>query len=125
MTDTELTDRIIGAAIEVHRNLGPGLLESAYQKCLAREFDIQGLAFEIEKPIPLDYKGINLECGYRVDFLVEDNIILELKSVDKFLPIHTVQMLTYLRLIKKRVGLILNYNVAVLKDGIKRIVLDV
>lgn len=125
MTETESTDKIIGAAIEVHRNLGPGLMESAYQKCLAREFDLQGIAFEVEKPIPLNYKGTKLECGYRADFLVEGKIILELKSVDKILPIHTAQMLTYLRLMRVRVGLILNFNVPVLKDGIKRIVLDV
>ena len=124
MSENELTDRIIGAAIEVHRNLGPGLMESAYQKCLAREFGIQGIAFETERSIPLNYKGINLECGYRIDFLVEDAIILELKSVDKILPIHKAQMLTYLRLLRKRLGLVLNFNVPFLKDGINRIVLD-
>ena len=125
MAETKLTDKIIGAAIEVHRSLGPGLVESAYQKCLAREFDIQGIAFEVEKPIPLNYKGVNLECGYRADFIVEGDVILELKSVDKILPIHIAQMLTYLRLMGVRLGLILNFNVPVLKDGIKRIVLDV
>ncbi len=125
MNENELTDKIIGATIEVHRSLGPGLLESAYQKCLARELAIREIDFETEKAIPLHYKGIDLECGYRIDFLIEGEIILELKSVNEILPIHKAQMLTYLWLVQRRLGLILNFNVPVLKDGIKRIVLDV
>lgn len=98
----------------MHRSLGPGLLESVYQRCLSRELDIREISFEIEKAIPLQYKGINLECGYRIDFLVEGEIILELKSVDEIIPVHMAQMLTYLRLLKRRLGLILNFNVPVL-----------
>jgi GxxExxY protein len=124
MNEDGLSNVVIGAAMEVHRHLGPGLLETAYQQCLARELSLSNIAFETEKPIPLNYKGINLECGYRLDFVVEDKLILELKSVEKLLPIHQAQMLTYLKLTGLKLGLILNFNVPVLKDGIKRIVLD-
>lgn len=121
--DGELTGQIIGAAIEVHRALGPGLLESAYQACLARELSLRGIAFEREKPLPVEYKGLELDCGYRLDFLVEDRVVLELKAVDRLLPVHEAQLLTYLKLTGCRVGLLINFNVAVLKEGIVRRVL--
>jgi GxxExxY protein len=119
----KITERIIGAAIEVHRHLGPGLLESTYQSCLAKEMSLLGLDFEQEKPLPLEYKGLKLNCGYRMDFLVEQSVIVELKSVDKLLPIHEAQMLTYLRLSKCKIGLLINFNVPILKQGIKRMAL--
>lgn len=124
MNEDELSNIVIGAAIEVHRHLGPGLLETAYQQCLARELSLRDVSFEIEKSVPVDYKDIKLSCGYRLDFLVENKVVLELKSVDRFLPIHDAQMLTYLKLTGCKLGLILNFNVPVLKEGIKRIVLD-
>ena len=116
----ELTGRIIGCAIEVHRNLGPGLLESAYQQCLARELSIHEIPFEIEKAIPVHYKGIEIDCGYRVDFLVEDRVILELKAVDSVTGIHKAQLLTYMKLANATTGLLINFNTKVLKDGIQR-----
>ncbi len=118
----EITEKIIGSAIEVHRVLGPGLLESSYEECLAREFELRGINFERQKPLPIIYKDLKLECGYRLDFLVENQIIVELKSVDEINPIYLAQVLTYLRLLDKQVGLLINFNVPVLKDGIKRIV---
>jgi len=123
MADNQLTHEIIGAAIEVHRMLGPGLLESAYEECLAREMDLRGLRFEKQKPLPVVYKDIKLECGYRVDFLVEGRVIVELKSVEALAPVHEAIVLTYLRLSSCRVGLLINFNTALLKDGIKRFVL--
>ena len=122
MNEDDLSQQIIGAAIEVHRHLGPGMLESAYSKCLARELCIQGLSYNIELPLPLEYKGVKVDAGYRLDFLVGDKVIIELKSVEKFLPIHQAQLLSYLRLSKKRLGLLGNFNVTLLKNGIKRIV---
>lgn len=122
MMINEITERIIGAAIEVHKALGPGLLESAYEECLAKEFELVGLVFERQQPVPLEFKGIKLDCGYRVDFLVESRVVVELKSVEVVAPIFTAQVLTYLRLLNKQVGLLINFNVSVLKDGIKRIV---
>jgi GxxExxY protein len=122
MKINEITEKIIGAAIEVHKSLGPGLLESAYEECMAKEMELTGVSFERQKPIPLEFKGITLECGYRIDFLVESTVVVELKSVDAFAPIFTAQTLTYLRLLKKQVGLLINFNVPVLRDGIKRIV---
>ena len=119
----ELTGQIIGAAIEVHRALGPGLLESAYQACLARELSLRDVSFEREKPLPVEYKGLQLDCGYRLDFLVEDRVVLELKAVGRLLPVHEAQLLTYLKLTGCRVGLLINFNVAVLKEGIVRRVL--
>jgi len=119
----KVTERIIGAAIEVHRHIGPGLLESAYQACLAKEMSLLGLTFEQEKPLPLEYKGLMLDCGYRLDFLVEKSVIVELKSVDMLLPIHEAQLLTYLRLSKCKIGLLINFNVPILKQGIKRMAL--
>jgi GxxExxY protein len=121
--EKDLTEQIIGAAIEVHRELGPGLLESAYHACLAHEFALRRLTCEQEKPLPVEYKGIQLGCGYRLDFLVEGKVILELKAVDNLHPIHEAQMLTYLKLIRCRVGLLINFNVTRLKDGIKRLAL--
>ncbi len=119
----ELSDQVIGAAIEVHRQLGPGLLESAYEACVAHELSLRGIPFERQIDVPLDYKGVHLDVGYRIDLLVEDKIIVELKAVEKVLPIHEAQLLTYLRLLKKPVGLLLNFSVPVLKDGIIRRVL--
>ena len=121
--EKNLTEQIIGAAIEVHRHLGPGLLESAYEECLCRELELRGLSFERQKPLPLEYKGIKLDCGYRIDIVVENKVILELKCVDAIAPVHEAQLLTYLRLSGLKVGLILNFYVAVMKDGIKRLVL--
>lgn len=119
----ELTEQIIGAAIDVHRELGPGLLESAYEECLCHELFLRGLHFQKQVSIPVLYKGIQLDCGYRLDILVEDAVVLELKSIDHLLPVHTAQLLTYLRLSGKRVGLIINFNVDVLKRGLVRKVL--
>lgn len=116
----EITGNVIGAAIEVHRQLGPGLLESAYKECLCREFLIRGINFEKEKPLPLEYKGTKLECGYRLDFLVEKSIVLEIKAVEAIAPIHEAQLVTYLKIGGWRLGLLINFNVLVLKEGIRR-----
>ena len=120
----QLSSKIIGAAIEVHKSLGPGLLESAYEECLCHELQICGLGFERQKPLPIVYKNVRLDCGYRLDVLVEDRIILELKSCEQIDPIHKAQILTYLKLSDLKLGLILNFNVPVMKDGIVRIVND-
>ena len=120
MLDNELTHAIIGAAIEVHKLLGPGLLESAYEECLAREFVLRGIPFERQKPAPIVYKEVKLECGYRMDFLVAGNVVVELKAVDGFAPVHEAIVLTYLRLSGCRLGLLINFNVPILKDGIRR-----
>jgi GxxExxY protein len=114
--------RIIGAAIEVHRHLGPGLLESAYQSCLVFELKQLDLKVEEQKPLPVVYKQVRLDCGYRLDVVVDDEIIVEIKAIEKLLPIHEAQLLSYLRIAKKRVGLLMNFHVPVLKDGLKRIV---
>ena len=116
----ELTKQIIGAAIEVHRHLGPGLLESAYEACLAYELRELGLRFERQKPLPLEYKEINLDHGYRVDLLVEDKVVVEVKVVDRIAPTHEAQVLSYLRFSGCGIGLLLNFNVRLLKDGIRR-----
>lgn len=116
----QLTHRIIGAAIDVHRQIGPGLLESAYRKCLRRELFLQGIPFEYEKPLPLEYKGIQLDCGYRVDIVVAGKVAIEVKSIQALAPIHDAQLLTYLRLGGWPIGLLINFNVVVLKDGIHR-----
>jgi len=121
--EKDLTGQIIGAAIEVHRALGPGLLESAYQVCLARGPSVRGLPFEQEQPVPIGYKGTRLDCGYRLDFVVAGKVVVELKAVEAIQPVHEAQLLTYLRLTGVRVGLLINSNVPVLKDGIKRMVL--
>ncbi|MEA3543733.1 MAG: GxxExxY protein [Thermodesulfobacteriota bacterium] len=120
---SELTESIISAAIEVHRNLGSGLLESAYEQCLCHELNLRGIKFQRQKPLPLRYKGINLDCSYRLDILVERQIVIELKTIEKILPVHKAQLLTYLKLLPARVGLILNFREARLKDGICRLVL--
>ncbi len=116
----ETTERVIGAAIDVHRELGPGLLESAYQACLCHELELRAVDFEREVPLPVAYKGVSLDAGYEMDIVVEDTVVLELKSVDKLHPIHEAQLMTYLRLSRKRVGLLINFNVPVLKNGIVR-----
>ena len=122
MTDNELTHEIIGAAIEVHKNLGPGLLESTYEECLSHELSQRGIPFERQKPIPVIYKGVKLDCGYRLDLLVADRVILELKSVETLAPIHDSIMITYLKLSGHRIGLLMNFNVQILKKGVKRVV---
>lgn len=115
-----LTEAIIGASIDVHRELGPGLLESAYQQCLCHDLSLRGIAFEIQRSLPVVYKGITLDCGYRVDLLVEGIVVVEVKSIDALNPIHDAQLLTYLRLGNWPVELLINFNVAVLKDGLRR-----
>lgn len=110
-----LTESIIGAAIDVHRELGPGLLESAYEECLCHELHLRGLRFQRQVELPVTYKGLKLDCGYKLDIVVEEQIVLELKSIEQILPIHQAQLLTYLRLSGKRLGLLINFNVAVLK----------
>lgn len=118
-----LTRQIIGAAIEVHRHLGPGLLEMSYETCLAYELEQRGLVFERQKALPLTYKEIRLEQGYRIDLLVEDAVVVELKAVDQLMPVHEAQMLSYLRFTGCKVGLLMNFNVKLLKDGIRRFIL--
>jgi GxxExxY protein len=118
-----LTQRIIGFAIEVHRQLGPGLLESAYEECLCFEFKRDGLAFRRQIAVPVVYKSVRLDCGYRLDNVVQDQVILELKTVERLMPIHEAQMLTYMKLSGIRTGLLINFNSAVLKNGLRRIML--
>ena len=115
-----LTDKIIGAAIEIHRVLGPGLLESAYEECLCYELSTAGLAFRKQVELPVLYKKVKLDCGYRMDIVVSESLVLEIKTVEKLLPIHQAQLLTYLKLSGIRTGLLINFNVPVLKNGIKR-----
>ena len=122
MNINELSNKIIGAAIEVHKMLGPGLLESIYEECLGHELELRGLAFEKQKPLNVTYKGKSLQCAYRLDFVVEKQIIIELKSCENIEPIHKAQLLTYLRLSDLRLGLLLNFNVSLMRDGIIRIV---
>ena len=118
----QLSNKIIGAAIEVHKALGPGLLESAYEECLCQELELRGLHYERQKPLPVVYKGNKLDCGYRLDVVVENAIVLELKSCEKIEPIYEAQILTYLKLSGLHLGLILNFNVPMMRDGIKRVV---
>ena len=120
--ENQLTEKIIGCAIEVHKALGPGLLESAYEECLCYELTRNSIPFRRQVPLPVVYKGINLDCGYRLDVLVNDLVIVELKTVEKLLSIHDAQLLTYLKLYQRPLGLLMNFNVPVLKDGIKRLV---
>lgn len=117
-----ITRRIIGAAIEVHRRLGPGLLESAYEACLA--YELRNLEFKVEqqKPLPIQYKDVRLDCGYRLDIVVDDSVVVEIKSVEHLAPIHDAQLLSYLRLSRQKVGLLINFNVRILKNGLRRIV---
>ena len=118
-----LTEKLIGSAIEVHREPGPGLLESAYEECLCFELKEQGLSFKRQVPLPVAYKSVRLDCGYRLDLVVEERVILELKAVERLMPVHEAQVLTYLRLSGIRTGLLLNFNSAVLKNGLRRLVL--
>lgn len=120
---SELSRRVIGCAIEVHRGLGPGLLESAYEQCLAHELRLNGISFQLQHPLPVSHKGLLLDCGYRVDVFVEGQIILELKSVESLLGVHEAQLLTYMRLAGVRHGLLINFNVQRLKDGLRNYVL--
>ena len=120
MLDNEITQHIIGAAIEVHKQLGPGLLESAYEECLCHELTARKMIFERQKPVPLVYKEAKLDCGYRLDLLVEGRIVVELKAVDGLGPIHEAIILTYLKLSGHKLGLLINFNVSLLKDGIRR-----
>jgi GxxExxY protein len=122
MDINKLSSKVIGAAIEVHKTLGPGLLESAYEECLCHELSLQGMSFERQKPLAVTYKEKLLDCGYRLDIVVEKKIILELKSCEKIEPIHKAQLLTYLRLSGINLGLILNFNVPVMRNGIARVV---
>ena len=119
----DLTEEIIGAAIDVHKALGPGLLESAYEECLCHELKLREIAFSRQVPLPVVYKGVKLDCGYKLDLVVEDEVVLELNCVAELLAIHEAQLLTYLRLSGCKVGLLINFNVAVLKNGLKRKVL--
>ncbi len=119
----DLSNRVIGCAIEVHRELGPGLLESAYEQCLAHELQRNEITFQLQHPQPVQYKDVRLDCGYRIDILVENKLILELKSVEKIKGIHEAQLLTYMKLAGVKVGLLINFNNTKLKDGIKRYVL--
>ena len=121
MEEKELSGDVIGAAIEVHRVLGPGLLESAYELALERELILRGHSIERQKPVPLEYKGTALGDGFRIDLLVDDRLLLEIKAVEGLLPLHDAQLLTYLRLTGKRVGLLINFNERTLKEGIRRV----
>ncbi len=118
-----LTEQVLGAAIEVHRHLGPGLLESTYESCLCHELQLRGIPYQRQVVLPLDYKGLHVDGAYRLDLIVDDKIIVELKSQDGVLPVHEAQLLTYMKLTGKRVGLLLNFNVPAMKDGIIRRVL--
>ncbi len=120
MQENEITEKIIGCAIEVHKNLGPGLLESAYEECLLFELRNAGLKAEKQQPVPVIYKDIKLDYGYRIDILVENQVVLELKAVDALAPVHEAQILTYMKFAKKTLGLLINFNVTLLKNGIKR-----
>jgi len=117
------TSPVLGAALEVHRHLGPGLLESAYEECLCHELRLRELSFQRQVDLPVEYKGLKLNCGYKIDLIVQDEVVLELKAVEKLLPIHQAQLLTYLKLAHKRVGLLINFNVPLLTQGIIRRVL--
>jgi len=123
LLEEELTEKIIGSAIDVHRELGPGLLESSYQACLEHELGLRELSFHREIPLPVIYKGIHLDCAYRMDLIVEGKVLLELKIVEKLNPVHEAQLLTYLKLSGLKVGLLINFNSAVLRNSIKRMVL--
>jgi GxxExxY protein len=119
----DLSSAIISAAIEVHRALGPGLLESAYEQCLAQELSLRNIAFERQKPLPVYYKGTQLDCGYRLDLLIDGTIVVEVKAIEALLPIHHAQLLSYLKLGGWKLGLLINFHVPLLRDGIKRVVL--
>ena len=118
-----LTGAVIGAAIEVHRQVGPGLLESAYEECLCHELHLRGLSFERQVALPVSYKGLHLDCGYKIDLIVEREVVVELKAIERILPVHEAQLLTYLKISGKRVGLLINFNSSLLTQGIIRRVL--
>jgi GxxExxY protein len=118
----DITGDIIAAAIEVHRHLGPGLLESTYEVCFCRELSLRGIPFQKQLGLPVSYKGVQLDAGYRIDVLVENQVIVELKAVDALAPIHSAQLLTYLHLTNREIGLLINFNVVVLKEGVKRLI---
>ena len=122
---TQLTEKIIGAAMRVHTQLGPGLLESAYEACLAFELTSSGLAVERQKPLPVIYRDVQLDCGYRLDLVVQDAVVVEIKSVDALIPIHTAQILSYLKLSGYHIGLLINFNVLHLRSGIRRLLHDI
>ncbi|MEM6757792.1 MAG: GxxExxY protein [Planctomycetota bacterium] len=124
MIHNDLAGRVIGAAIEVHRELGPGLLESAYEACLAHELAARAVPFRRQVDLPVLYKGHRVDAGFRIDLLVENQLVIEFKAVETLLPIHTAQLITYLKLTRIRIGLILNFNCQVMRDGIKRVVCD-
>jgi GxxExxY protein len=119
----ELSNKVLGCAIEVHRELGPGLLESTYEQCLAYELNRAKIPFQLQVALPVDYKQIRLDCGYRIDLFVDNSLIVEVKSIDQLLKIHEAQILTYMKLTKVRVGLLINFNVELLKKGVRRFVL--
>src|SRR5580698_3692118 len=123
LAENTITDRIIGCAIEVHRHLGPGLLESAYEECLCHELHLRGIDFRRQIDLPVEYKGLKLDCGYRLDLIVHEEVVVELKCVERVLPVHEAQLLTYMLLTGKRVGLLINFNVPLLTKGITRRVL--
>ena len=123
MKDSPLTGKVLGSAIEVHKHLGPGLLESVYEQCLAHELKLAKIPFVLQHKIPVNYKGVILDCGHRADIVVENKLVVELKSVEILLPIHEAQLLTYMKLMKMELGLLINFNSRLLKDGIRRIVL--
>jgi GxxExxY protein len=120
---TELSKKVIGCAIEVHKALGPGLLESAYQQCLCHELSLNKISFQLEKPLPIKYKGCLLDCGYRMDVVIENQLLAELKSVEQLTKLHEAQILSYMKLANLRQGLLINFNVRLLKDGLKSFVL--
>jgi len=119
----KLTEKVIGCAIEVHKTLGPGLLESTYERCLAQELSLSNISYKTQVSLPVEYKGTYLDCGYRIDMLIEERLILEIKSVEKVAEIHKAQLLTYMKLSKLKLGLLINFNVKLLKDGVERFVL--
>ena len=123
MNFDEISNKVIGCAIEVHRELGPGLLESTYEQCLAYELSRANIPFKLQVDLPVEYKEIRLDCGYRIDLLADDRLIVELKSVDQLLPIHEAQVLTYMKLAEVNVGLLINFNVTILRKGVRRFVL--
>ena len=122
MTENEISSRIIGCAIDIHKSLGPGLLESAYQECLYYKLQKEGLRVEKEKAMPLIYEEVHLDCGYRIDLLVENKVVIELKSVEALTDVHMAQTLTYMKLGEYKLGLLMNFNVNLLKNGVKRVV---
>ena len=120
----EITKEVIGAAIEVHRALGPGLLESAYEECLCRELVSRGVSFERQVSLPLEYKGVRLDCGYRLDLVIAGSVVVEVKAVEQIAPVHEAQLLTYMKLARCRIGLLINFHVPLLKNGVRRLIID-